>query len=111
MNADEFWKILHSMPEPGPVFWRLYYHDDGSLICYSMEDLPHNYIEIDAELYHRGPLNVRVVDGGIRYIHQGSSRKLIPGVTGTSCDPRDVSVVVNKESNIKWAMKNYERYS
>lgn len=110
MNADEFWHILHDVPEPSPVFWRMYYNDDGSLICYSMEELPHNYIEIDAHLYHQGPLNVRVVNGAIRYIHRESSRKLIPGETGTTCHPDDILVVVNNEPNTKWAIKHYDKY-
>lgn len=111
MNADEFWRILHDVPESKPVFWRLYYSDNGDLVCYSMEDLPYNYIDIDPELYHQGPLNVRVINGDIRYLHRESSRKLIPGNNGTACDPCDVTVIVNNGPNTKWAIKNYDKYN
>jgi hypothetical protein len=33
-----------------------------------MEDLPGNYIEIDAETYHRTPANARIVNGKLKEI-------------------------------------------
>ena len=44
MNEQEFWAILQAPVETKPIFYRLYYRDDGSQICFSMEDLPHNYM-------------------------------------------------------------------
>ena len=51
MTPEEFWSILHDAPEPEPVFYRVYYSDDGTVICYSMEDLPGKYINIDQTCY------------------------------------------------------------
>jgi hypothetical protein len=106
MNEQEFWNILHDVPEPKPIFWRLYYQDDGTPICYSMEELPHNYIEIDAETYHRGPLNVRVVKGRIVYLDGNYREKLVPSDTGTMCHKDDISIVVNTHGQY-WSKKIY----
>lgn len=104
MTSEEFWSILHDVPETKPVFWRLYYDDSGNPICYSMEELPHNYIDIDAELFALQPHNVKIVDGKIKYIINVQTQKLIPGDTGTPCDPRDVCIVVrDTEPNTKWS--------
>mgnify|MGYP003347116734 FL=1 len=102
--------MFAAAPEPLPVFWRLYYDDQGRPITYSMEELPGNYIEIDADTYHRGPLNVRVVDGQLRYIQHTWSQKLVPSDTGTPCDPRDVAIVVAGEPATYWSRKLYESY-
>ena len=95
LTDQEFWAALSNMPEPKPVSWRLYYDQQGAPICYSMENLPGNYIEVDPETYARSPMNIRVVNGGIRYIISVQQQKLVPGTTGTACDPRDITVVVD----------------
>ena len=55
MTPEEFWSILHDIPEPKPIFWRLYYNDAGEPVCYSMEDQPGNYIDIDPETFALAP--------------------------------------------------------
>ena len=95
MTPEQFWSILHAMPEPQPIFWRLYYNDQGEPVCYSMEDLPGNYIDIDAETFARTPANVQVVNGKLKYITVRTSEKLVPSHTGTQCHPRNISVVVS----------------
>ena len=32
MTPEEFWSILHNMPEPLPVSYRLYYDEHGRII-------------------------------------------------------------------------------
>lgn len=109
MTPEEFWAILHAPVETKPIFYRLYYHADGTPICYSMEDLPGNYIEIDVETYHRGSSNVRVVDGQVKEIKlAGLVKKLIPSDHGISCDPRDICIVTDSQKNTKWSIKTYE---
>lgn len=102
--------MLQAMPEPDPVSWRLYYDDQGRPLTYSMEALPGNYIEIDAATYHRGPLNVRVVNGELRYIQHTWSQKLVPSERGTACLPTDVTIVVDQEPRQYWSRKLYESY-
>lgn len=110
MTPEEFWAIVHAPVPEKPVFYRLYYGEDGTPICYSMEVLPHNYIELTAEQYHQSPPNVRVVDGKMVVIRPNSYvKKLVPADHGTACDPRDVCVVVSHDQpHTNWSLKNYE---
>lgn len=109
MIEEEFWRILHDVPPQQPIFFRLYYDEQGFPVTYSMEDLPGNYIEIDATTFAAGPLNVRVRNGKLVEIVTTRSQKLIPGMPGTQCHVNDVSVVVNAQGTI-WGKKIYESY-
>ena len=110
LTAEEFWSTLHAAPEPSPVFYRLYYDDDGTPIIYSMEELPGNYIDVDQQTYVLTPFNVRVVNGKLTYIKPVVTvKKLQPNINGTACDPRDVCVVVDADQpHIKWTIVNNE---
>ena len=97
--------------EPAPIFFRLYYNEDGTPQFYSMEDLPGEYIEIDVETYTIASFNVRVVDQ--KLIHTRSRyglQKLQPHPDiGTACDPADVCVIVSEQHpHIKWSIVNNE---
>jgi hypothetical protein len=52
-TTDNFWQAIKEFhwPEPEPIFFRLYYKEDGSPIVYTMEDLPGNYIDVDRDTY------------------------------------------------------------
>jgi len=106
VTPEEFWDILHSAPEPEPVFWRLYYNEQGQPVCYSMEHLPGNYIDIDAEIFGLAPANVRVVNGQLKYITTRTSDKLVPGTIGTQCHPQNVAVVVT-QNGTPWSKQTY----
>jgi len=110
MDAEEFWAILHAMPEPQPVFWRLYYNQLGEPITYSMEDMPGTYIDVDPETYARAPWNVRVQAG--RLIEaKPSVRRLAPGDSGTPCHPDNVAIVVAQtEPHQRWSIKTHESH-
>jgi hypothetical protein len=112
-TTDNFWKVFNNLEPwtPPVVSFRLYYNDNGWPICYSMEDLPGNYIELDAETYQRGPTNARVVDGKLTIVKLPITiLKLVPDQpTGTTCDPRDVTVIVDPvQAHTKWSVKAYE---
>jgi hypothetical protein len=109
MTPEEFWAILHAPVEVKPIFYRLYYNNDGTPLFYSMEDLPGNYIDIDAETYSRRPSNIRVVDSKLKEIKPASLvKKLVPGDRGIECDPRDICIVTDSQPNIKWSLKTNE---
>jgi hypothetical protein len=111
MTPEEFWTILHAIPEEIPTLRRLYYNDSGEPLFYSTEDLPGNYIDIDPETFSRASSQVRVRNGQIvsTTTHR-VTKKLVPANHGIACDSRDVCVVVDtKQSHTKWTIKNYEQ--
>jgi hypothetical protein len=109
ITVEDFWKVWSEpVADVLPVSYRLYYNDDGSVICYTMEDLPGTYIEVDLQEYLVASCNVRVVDK--KLIHLPTAilvTKLQPNLsTGTACDPQDVCVVVNENiPHVKWSIK------
>jgi hypothetical protein len=108
MTEQEFWDILFDVPVPRPIFYRAYYNNEGWVECYTMEDLPGNYIDIDQPTYVTAPY-ARVIGGKLTVVKPASVvTKLIPTVVGTACDPHDVCIVTNAEQNIKWSLKTSE---
>ena len=110
LTEKDFWSILQDIPEPSPVFYRLYYKDDGTPIIYSMEDLPGNYIEVDQQTYVVATFNVQVVNKQLIFKQPVTTvNKLQPTNFGTACDPRDICIVVSAEQpNCKWTIVNNE---
>ena len=110
-TTENFWLALtEPVPDSAPIFFRLYYNECGEPVSYSMEDLPGNYIEIDAETYQRSRSNVRVVDGKlVPVVYKRPVSKLKPSTTGTPCSIDNVSVVVAEDQpHIKWSLKSNE---
>ena len=109
MTPEEFWSVLHKMPEPEPVFYRLYHDDQGRPLFYSMEDLPGTYIEIDQATFARNASNVRVRDGKLVEVTWSTTAKLVPGNSGSPCHPDNVAVIVTEDQpHIKWSKQTYE---
>jgi hypothetical protein len=107
MTPEEFWSILHAVPESRPVFYRLYHNDSGVPLFYSMEDLPGTYIEIDQAQYTHASSNVRVRNGQIVELTWCIAHKLVPSESGTLCHSQDVSIVA-AEHGQHWKKKTYE---
>ena len=109
MTSEEFWSILHNMPESKPVLWRLYHDGDGTPIQYSTEDLPGTYIDVDSMTYAIANMNVCVRDGKLVEITRRTTFKLVPDNIGTPCHPDNVAVVVTEDKpHIKWSKQTYE---
>lgn len=114
-TTENFLEVMATFvwPDPVPVFYRLYYNDDGTPKCYSMEDLPGKYIEVDRETYISHLWNVRVVDEKLTIIPPAIVvNKLVPNThAGVHCDTRDVCVVVGPDQpHINWTKATYETH-
>ena len=109
MTPEQFWSILHNMPEPLPVSYRLYHDDQGRPLFYSMETVPGTYIEIDQATFARSASNVRVRDGKLIEITWATTTKLVPGNSGSPCHPDNVAVIVAEDQpHTNWSKKTYE---
>lgn len=103
--------------EPPPIVkpeFRLYYDDQGKVLFYTCEKPEGKYIIIDASTYAEGRPDIRIVDGSISKVAQGSVVcKLTPSDDdiGIECSETDISIIVPKrynKSKIKWKLKIYE---
>lgn len=110
MTPEEFWNTLHAMPVPKQVFYRLYYNEDGTPICYTMEDLTGKYIDVSQADYALADYNVCVINEKlIKIVPKRTVQKLSPSTQGTACDPRDVCVIIGEEQpHIKWSISKHE---
>lgn len=96
-----FWEAIaqHQEPEQTPIEYRLYYNEDGSVVCYAMEELLEgNFIIIDEHTYNQFRTDLLVKDGKIVRITNNSSWKLTPTDEQETygCHPNNVSIIVDK---------------
>ena len=106
-TTENFLQVMSTFewPEPVAVSYRLYYNNNGTPKCYSMEDMPGKYIEVDRETYVSSPWNVQVVDDKLHFTKPAVIiQQLRPDITqGTPCHKLDVCVVVGTDqSHTKW---------
>lgn len=114
-TTDNFWSAFESWqaePQVAHVpLYRLYYDDCGYPICYSGDDIPGNYIDVDSDVFRRALTNVRVIDGKLKiFEHQQVFNKLVPtNKEGTACDPHNVCIIVDaNRPHTKWKLKTNE---
>ena len=114
-TTDNFWAVFESwQAEPQVVhvpLYRLYYDDRGYPICYSGDNIPGNYIDVELDVFRRALTNVRVVENKLVIIEpQNMFNKLVPNnKEGTVCDPTNVCIVVDAtRDHTKWKLKTNE---
>jgi hypothetical protein len=112
-TTENFLRVMAEFewPENKPIAYRLYYNDDGSPECYTMDDLPGKYIEVDRETYINHTWNVRVEDEKLRIIPITKTVKKLGSclADGIACHPNDVCVITDQnQEHIKWNIITYE---
>jgi hypothetical protein len=109
MTPEQLQQLFQATPEPPPLFYRLYYDDQGRPLFYSMEDCTGTYIEIDQATFARSASQVRVRGGRLVEITWATTAKLVPGNSGSPCHPDNVAVIVAEDQpHIRWSKKTYE---
>lgn len=114
-TTENFLKVMAAFewPEPKPVFYRLYYNDDGTPKCYTMEDLSGKYIQVDLDTYIAHLWNVKVINEKLYIIPPAIvTHKLKPNnTTGTACHLQDVCVVTALDQpHTKWNITTNETH-
>jgi hypothetical protein len=112
-TTSNFWQAWNAMqwPDLPPPQHRLYYNPDGTPICYSMEDLPGDYIPVDAETYAVSSFAVLVINQKlVPVVPRVRVHRLRPSDSGMACDARDICVpVAESEPHIKWIWSAHEQ--
>lgn len=115
ITDEEFNQIISQWSPPPPPQYRVYYNDTGRIVCYTMEDLPGNYIVISAEDYALCRYDARVDEGKLVYTHLQSHtfklRKVAENTPGSVKTTKyDINIIVeDDETSVDWwAQKAYK---
>jgi len=112
-NQQEY-IILWEQPKLEPPEFRLYYDENGSVICYSGDKtMTGNYIVIDAQTFAAARPDIRVIDGRISIADPKSVvYKLMPDKNeGVECIAEDISIIADSSydgKTTKWNLNIYE---
>jgi hypothetical protein len=102
---DAFWQAVahHDWTKPEiPLEFRVYHDDEGNIICYSMEDIPGNYIVTDQHTFNQFRTDLKVLDGKLIKITHSASWKLVPSDCGDyACDASDITLIVPQDHTNK----------
>lgn len=97
---------------PETLEFRLYFDDNGKVICYTTEKPEGNYIIIDKQVYLEARTDIRIINGEIvKSQHGAIITKLVPSVTGIRCAENDVNIIVPDDydgPSITWNTQKYE---
>lgn len=103
MTEQEIIDLFNSITEitPRSIEFRAYYNTDGSIITYTTEDIPGQYIVITSEQYAEARPDAKVIDGKFVYINSRSHvAKLAKNkTTGIRCSKYDISVISEDDSD------------
>jgi hypothetical protein len=94
--------------------YRLYYDDNGKVLCYTVEDLPGDYIIVDHLTYLKARPDLIVSNGRLIQSNEGAViTKLEPSLYGTNCYEGDINIVITEDDNyvgpvITWNIKQNE---
>ncbi len=67
---ESLMSTLSEAAPPPPTEYRVYYNPDGSIITYTMQAIPGDYITITADQYAQGRHDAKVLDGQLVFTHR-----------------------------------------
>ena len=114
--TDDIAQLVWEVELPEPVEFRLYYDDKGSIITYTCEKPPGNYLVIDAQTFSECRPDLTVVDGKlVKLVSEVFLSLLAKSDIGTKCASEDVSILVSADyagNTTQWELKRHEyKYS
>lgn len=78
------------------IEYRLYYDNFGKVLYYSCEDIPGNYIVVDALTYAEGRYDIKVINEQIVQVNNTNTIfKLVLANEGTKCAVEDITIVAD----------------
>ena len=106
---SNFWEVIkhHKGVKPRTKYeYRLYYNEDGSVRCYSSEELDGDYIVVDQSTFAQNRYDVFVRDGKLVNPNRIKQyRKLVTGIIGTETLEDDVTIIGKGRH---WKVKYYD---
>jgi hypothetical protein len=107
-NKELFWEYV----PPQPVEFRLYYDEKGSIITYTCEKLPGNYLVIDAQVFAECRPDLTVVNGKlVKLVPEVFLSLLTKSDNGTKCASEDVTILVSDDyigDTTHWELTRHE---
>lgn len=88
--------------------FRLYYDDEGKVLCYTSENLPGKYLVITPEQFAEARPDVYIMDGQIIKTHKPSHHfKLSKNDSeGTATSKYDINILTSENCNF-WKLEPY----
>lgn len=94
------------------VEFRLYYDDNGNVICYTCDELEGNYLIIDHDTFSQCRHDIKIIDGEIINLSSATYiSKLVLDSNGISCAKEDITIIVDNDYSGKvltWSVKTHE---
>ena len=89
--------------------FRLYYNEEGVVICYTSEKLPGNYLIITPEQFAEARPDVKIVDGKIVQTNKQSHifKYTKNELDGIATSKYDINILSTQES-VFWKIETYE---
>lgn len=96
------------------VEFRLYYDDNGQVLCYTCDKLDSgNYLIINAQTYAECRFDLKIIDGKIIDVNKSTCIKLVPSIDGIKCVNEDNAIIANDDylgKTTYWNVKINECY-
>ena len=101
-NEEDYITVWEAPKIEAPEF-RLYYNKDGSVKCYTCEQLEGDHIVIDAGVFAEARPDIKVIDGVIsRNRPSAVVQKYKPSTSGILASIDDISILVTDKSKGKY---------